>query len=366
MASPESLTMRTASPLAKSQLDSSGIESSQSACGCQGAGAKTYFKISLRGASSATFVAFLVYMMVQSSKAPSDRPLVQQSNLYLPLWYTIVYVGGILPTVMINAAAGKWTAPPFNYPPRKSYVVYLHVIPAVLWLLGSALQVFWTTVDNWAYHRVTGNPFMTTIFVTFELTAVYSLVTELSPLGHHVKFMEWSLVLGTFVYFALGMFYVSLGADYHIGHKICMNVLIIDASGPALFRVLRHFRELVTGRLFKCNRFTNYADIPGNPRNLKNMHNVESTYFVMGFLVTNAYASFVLYKDGVLFNSPWSGLAWSFLSFPVVSIVAGILLRFVPGINEDWREDFNWTPALDYNWQVLEPVADVEDVGMSS
>merc|ERR1719356_1115907 len=245
--------------------------------------------------------------MIQSPKAQSVGPLVRQSNFYLPLWYIIVYIGGISPTIMINVATGRWTAPPFNYPPKKAGIVYIQVIPAVLWLLGSTLQVYLTTVGDFVYHRVNGNPFMTSIFMTFELSAVYSLVSDLSPLGQHVKFMEWALAIGTWIYFALGMFFVSSRwpEDYHTGHKICMNILMITASGPGFFRVLRHFRELVTGRLFKCNLYTNYADIPGTP-NLKNFRNVESTYFVLAFLLTDAYAGLVLYKEGVLFKSPWT------------------------------------------------------------
>jgi hypothetical protein len=313
---------------------------------------KACFKLTMRGASSVAFVGFLVHMMIQSPKTAKIGPLIQQSNFYLPLWYIIIYCGGILPTIMINALTGKWTAPPFIYPPKGAATICIHVIPAVLWLVGSIVQVYLTTVGDFVYHRVNGNPFMAIIFVTFELSALYSLVKDLSPLGRHVKFMEWALAIGTFIYFVMGMVFISSGIpEYHTGHKICMNVCMITASGPGLFRVLRHLRELVSGRLFQVSRFTNYADIPGSPY-LRNFRDVESTYFCLAFLITDAYAGLVFYREGILFDSPWSTLGWSFLILPVFAVVLSILLRFVPGIDED----FKWTPALNYNWPVLKPV----------
>jgi len=180
-----------------------------------------------------------------------------------------------------------------------------------------------------------------------------SCFSKLSPLGAHVQFMEILLGLGTFIFFFMGMVFIAL--KDHLGHKICMNVLIITALGPGFFRVLRHTRELLTCRLFKVDRYTNYQDIPGT-RNLRNFHNVESTYFVLAFLLTDLYTFWALHTYEV-FTTEKAWLGYLCVGLPVVAVLVGILLRHVPCVTEKMfpgqSQDFNWSLALDYNFPVL-------------
>jgi len=168
-------------------------------------------------------------------------------------------------------------------------------------------------------------------------------------------FMEWSLALGTNVYFFAGMAFVSLG---HIqGHIICMNMLMITAFGPGFFRVLRHAREFVTGRLFQPSNYKNYLDVVGTAH-LRNFRCVESSYFCMAFVFTDAYAAFVFHQTGVFADPEWRRLALAFVALPIAFLVFGILLRCFPCLTDlFWpgqSEDFNWYFCLDYDWNVLE------------
>uniref|UniRef100_A0A7S1F6Z8 Uncharacterized protein n=1 Tax=Noctiluca scintillans TaxID=2966 RepID=A0A7S1F6Z8_NOCSC len=281
-----------------------------------------------------------------------NRALVTDANIYVSLWYIIVITGGLLPTLSIAFYTGQWCAPPFNYPSQAidKKVIILHVIPATCWLFGSTAMLFATTFENFNLHREIGLCLMQTIFVAFLASAMYSLVSDLSPLGKHVQLMEWFLAFGTWLYFVLGMYFIAQpGTEYHTGHKICMVTTMITASGPGFFRVLRHFRELVTGRLFRPSLFTNYSEVPSNERNWTNLKSVESTYFCLAFIMTDAYLLFVFSRMGVLRDSEWSLLCWMVVSFPVISVLISALLRFVPGLNND----FSFSFALNYDFTTL-------------
>merc|ERR1712232_183703 len=133
------------------------------------------------------------------------------------------------------------------------------------------------------------------------------------------------------------------------GHKICMIMTMITASGPGFFRVLRHARELVAGRLFSPARFTEYDDVPNNPPQWVNFKNVESTYFCLAFLGTDAFAAFAFHRMGLLSGSGWSWLCQVFVMFPVLAVVGSIFVRFVPNAHDD----FDFAFAIDYNFPVL-------------
>merc|ERR1719210_1701221 len=113
-----------------------------------------------------------------------------------------------------------------------------------------------------------------------------------------------------------------------------------------MFRVLRHTRELLSCRLFKPSRFTNYYDIPKrSAADFKNFKDVESTYFCIAFLITDAYIFHTLYQMGVWTQpaapSPgggdpfeWRHIMSTFIALPVVVIVISILVRYTPLMTE--------------------------------
>lgn len=313
------------------------------------------------------FIAALACMAVRvliKRDQLTGRPLVIDANIYVPLFYIVAIVGGILPTVAIHLWTGNWCAPPFNYSsePKRIGVILLHVVPAISWLVCSAMMVFSTTLSKFTFHRVLGLSWMQSIFIIFEVSSIYSLVSDRSPLGKHVQSMEWLLVVGTWFYFVLGMLFISIQTNedtYHTGHKICMVTTMITASGPGFFRVLRHLRELVTGRIFKPTLFTNYSDVPNNSHNWKNFKDVESTYFCLAISLTTTYLTFVFYKMGTLLHSDWSALCLVLVALPFVGVLVSILWRFVPG----HHQDFDFSFALDYNFKVLK---DAETNFMSS
>jgi len=293
-----------------------------------------------------------------------DRAYISEATTWVSIWYFIVTAGGLMPTFLISLFTDKWTAPPFNYRTKGTGIILLHVIPATLWLIGSILQVFFTTLDkpswelaqgpNGAFlvHRVFGGSLMNTIFIVFEVSAIYSLVSNLSPLGKHVQLMEWLLAIGTFIYFTTGLFFIYLQDPYyHTGHKICMIMTMITASGPGFFRVLRHTRELATGRLFSPALFTEYDDVPKNRHQWRNFKNVESTYFCLAFIGTDLFAALVFSRMGLLHGSEWSWLCQLFVMFPVLAVVGSILVRIV--LAKETYEDFHFTFAIDYIFPVL-------------
>merc|ERR1719464_182755 len=121
---------------------------------------------------------------------------------------------------------------------------------------------------------------------------------------------------------------------------------MITASGPGFFRVLRHTRELLSCRLFKPTRFTNYYDIPERPEaDFRNFKSVESTYFCMAFMLTNAYIAWTLFQMGV-WTQPatpnpaggdpyeWRTLMSIFIFIPVLAIIISILVRYTPLMND--------------------------------
>lgn len=302
----------------------------------------------------ALFMVFVAHVAMRSDQLPDGAdPLVRDSSLYIPIWYFLVCGWGLVPTMLIGALGGKWTAPPFYYPPPKSFIVTAHAAPAMLWLVGSALQIFFAqegllsaTADPWLQHRVLGMTGMTSIFVAFQITAIISLLADLSPLGRHVQFMEWNLALGSWLVFAAGLYYISTGPAGHTGHKICMSFVMLYASGPLAFRVLRHVRELLAGRLFSPGKFSAYSDLEG--KRLKDMRNVESTYFCIAFLMTNAYAFLFSYQSGILLgDEKW--LVYCLLILPIAGVLLGILMRFVPGISPD----FQWRFQLDFSIETI-------------
>lgn len=325
------------------------------------------FAVVARATTCIGFVAFLAWMAVRSQTLEGIPELTKKSNFYLPIWYIICFVGGLIPTMMIQAIYGKWTAPPFNYPQvgLKQKIVVLHVVPACLWCFGSIWQVFLTTIGDIFYHKFFGIGFMIPIFTVFIGTAIISLVWDISPLGAHVKFMEWALALGTSFFFVVAMYFVARGGEWIDGHKICMNIVMIYAFGPGFFRVLRHLREFIRCRLTKAPLFTNYSDIPGTDY-VKNFRDVESTYFCLAFLFTDAFAAIVMWQDGLLSSSSgWQTFCIGCLLMPVFAVILSVLIRFFPSVTERLgsSEDFNFSFALDYNWPVLmmEPVAQEAD-----
>jgi predicted aminopeptidase len=41
---------------------------------------------------------------------------------------------GFLPSIIILLVYDKWTAPPFNYPNANRNSIFMHTVPAFLWL----------------------------------------------------------------------------------------------------------------------------------------------------------------------------------------------------------------------------------------
>jgi len=306
-------------------------------------------------------LAFQVYIVFRALQPKGKMmpahtdPLVTKTNIFLGIWNFICFLGGIAPTCLIQTFYKKWTAPPFNYPTKKfkTDIIWLHVVPAVAWFTFASIQIYTTGLHSWAWHRFNGLAILIPVFAVFNFSAMISCFSKLSPLGAHVQFMEILLGLGTFIYFVMGAGFIAF--KDHLGHKICMNVLIITALGPGFFRCLRHTRELVTGRLFKVDRYTNYQDLPGT-KNLRNFRDVESTYFVLAFLLTDAFTACALYTYGV-FTTEKDWLGYFCLGVPAFAVLFGILLRYFPHVTEymfpGQSQDFNWSFALDYNFPVL-------------
>jgi len=304
-------------------------------------------------------LAWMIQRALVNKEEWDDRLLVFDANVYVSLWYIIVITGGLMPPLILRSFSGQWCAPPFNYPPTGAHIIALHVIPAVTWLVTSGAMVFFTTLEDFSLHRTFGMAGMQSIFLTFELSALYSMVSNLSPLGRHVQTMETLLAAATWLYFVIGMYYIAqFEPEYHTGHKISMVTTMITASGPGFFRVLRHTRELLSGRLCKPTRYTNYADVPDNAENWYNFKSVESTYFCLAFLITDAFVIWVYHQMGMLSDPRWGSLCIFYGVLPILGVVMPILYRFVPG----HHPDFDWTFSLNYNFPVLtgEPKSDAE------
>ena len=316
------------------------------------------------------FQLYLIYRgmyVIDREKHPVDY----KANIYIPIWNFVCFGGGIVPTLLIQAYYGKYTAPPFNYPWRvgqmyssdQTTILKLHVVPAMLWFLATSFQVFaiGLTDSKIPWHRIGGLTFAVPVFSIFDFSAMISCLDKLSPLGAHVIFMEVSLALGTLIFFLMGLFFIAI-KDY-FAHKICMTFLIITALGPGFFRVLRHFRELVSWRLFKAPQFTNYKDVE-DTKHTYNFRNVESTYFTMAFLITDAYAGYTLYQYGVFKDPTHAWLGYFFVALPVLFVIFGATLRYfpsitglfcrlVPRLSKGDQKDFHWAAALNYNFCVL-------------
>merc|ERR1719511_638563 len=103
-------------------------------------------------------LAFMVARVLIKRGQFGDRPLVVDANIYVPIFYIVVTVVGLLPTMAIALWTGEWCAPPFNYPlaTKKASIIALHVVPSILWMVGSATMVFSTTLSTFGFHRGLG------------------------------------------------------------------------------------------------------------------------------------------------------------------------------------------------------------------
>lgn len=89
-------------------------------------------------------MALMVYVFVKAfsiqeiPSIPDENRLVIWFNFYLPCYFFLLNIG-FAPPLTYLMWHKKWTAPPFNYPKYRINVVYLHTMPALLWLVTSTL-----------------------------------------------------------------------------------------------------------------------------------------------------------------------------------------------------------------------------------
>ena len=255
-------------------------------------------------------VMFMFYKSLTNEDLKNKKPLIQVVNLYLPIFILFIQLGFAY-SLYIYCKKQKWTASPFNYPPDKEQMINFHVIPAFIWLFTASLQVYLISLPNSIYHRILGMCLFF-LFAIFILTAIISVRKKLSPLGTHVEFMEWSLVLGSSLYLFLGIMFICLARkrnEFYEYHMIAMTCTIISSAGPGVFRVLRLIREACFKRLCKSDDYTNYEEVnfPGGDdktkknslKNITNMHDVESTYFCLAFVITSLCMYVPFYLAGM-------------------------------------------------------------------
>jgi hypothetical protein len=314
----------------------------------------------------AGYVAFVAYMMKanEDKNDNEDSKAVYNGTKFVGMYYLLLTFIGFSPPLIIKGFTGRWTAPPFYYPENSARVLNSHVLPAICWLLLSTVQVFLISQAYYMGHRVLGNPIIFTNMVIFLITAVYSEVKKVSPLGDFVICMESALAIGVFVTFCTGMYFIAAASQNYFGdaefeknrvvliqhHKEFMILTIFYAGGPGLFRVLRTTREFLTCRLFQASRYSAYSDVPNTPY-LKSFRDVEATYFSMAFVITTSMAAYVLHL--------MDGLYWMtilYLTFPFLAILLFVSLRCSPSLL-NWlkldHQDMNWSFALDYNFDPL-------------
>ena len=109
-------------------------------------------------------------------------------------------------------------------------------------------------------HIATGITVGVGIFGAFVSTAMYSRAVKVSPLGRHVMFLEWWLGVASGVYLFAALVAIALFNDHYF-HKVFMTFCILSSTGPGIFRALRSTRELVTGRLFKYDKYKLYDQV---------------------------------------------------------------------------------------------------------
>jgi len=277
---------------------------------------------------------------------------------------------GFIPPLWIWGRTLRWTAPPFKYRYTKQGqgVVTSHTIPALMWLALVSFQIKFLEPGAYMYHKILGFPFLSGLFSIFIITAVFSEKLKISPLGRHVMFMETFLSLGLMLYFAAGAVFIVIGDA--VSHRICMVALLIGSGGPGTFRVLRSIREFIAGRLSQYDKYTFYDQlnekidpvslIPGeqethianmrrgeNADHLTDFRNVESSYFCMAFIVTDTWLFLTYY-----FANHLNWMSLLFCSFPIIVVILGIILRFIPPLLKYFpardQKDFHWSFQFDY------------------
>jgi len=316
-------------------------------------------------------LAFQLDVLLQTFFAPiaSEDRLTTSIKVSWALYVFFLQIG-FIPPLWIWGRTLRWTAPPFRYRYTKTGqgVVTSHTIPALLWLALVSFQIKFLEPGSYLYHRILGFPFLSGLFSIFIITAVFSEKLKISPLGRHVMFMETFLSLGLMLYFGAGAIFIIIGDQ--VSHRICMVALLIGSGGPGTFRVLRSIREFISGRLSQYDQYTFYDQlneeldpvslIPNlqavhqanmkigeNAAHLTDFRNVESSYFCMAFIVTDIWLFLTYYLANQL---NWMSIM--FCSFPIIVVIFGILLRFIPPLlnffPERDRKDFWWNFQFDY------------------
>lgn len=292
------------------------------------------------------FVTFyFVYMIVNPRLNHVDKYLIKVpikvSNQAVAGYYLIIFFVGFTPPMVILTITGNWSASPFWYPQDKRWVIRAHVFFAFGWLLWSAVQVSLITLKNPDYHKASGVCLVILVFMPFVYTAMFSAYEKISPLGPHVTVMEIELALGLLTYLLAGLIAVVL--DHWEWHTISMVGLCFGSGGPGLFRVLRTIREIVTRRIWRVKYYTNYADIHMDPVNLKNMHDVEATYFSITFCLEGIAVYIVYYFCGQ-YNDP---LAITMSVVPFLIVGFNIILDYTCCKNLGFKF------CLDYDFKTL-------------
>lgn len=302
-------------------------------------------------------LVYLFYCVIRSITDTSPMyasPYIKVFNIYLPIYYIFLQIG-FLPPIIIFIKYGFLSAPPFIYPMDKSLILFFHVIPAFSWLALSVLQVRFLTYANRIGHQVLGMAFITLLYGGFAASAWYSKVRRLSPLGKHVMFMESGLLTGILLYFSSAIVFIVIGKWKALNgesdaywwfnqHKILMIAAILGTGGPGVFRVLRTTREIVTGRIWTPLKYPFYrAILNRGGADLKDLQNVESTYFNLAFLLNNVIMFVPYYIEGKDLDN-W--YVWLILAFPCGYVILGMILAKCGCLN-----NFKW--QLDYSKETV-------------
>jgi len=299
------------------------------------------------------FVALQILLINMFMKSSSlvwsefgNVPLEKVLMFWLPIHFQVLFVGFIPPlSIWMLSKEAKWSAPPFMYNAEQRIVLVYHTFPAFTWLLLAALQVYFIN-EIPEMHAVTGVAMTIPIFGAFIVTAMYSRDRMLSPLGNHVMFLEFWLGTASALYLFISLVSMVFFDNKQM-HKIFMTFCILSSTGPGVFRCMRTTRELLMGRLFQVAKYKWYdqALIKGANESeetrlarVKNLQDVESTYFASAFLVTNVGIALVFGAAGMLKE-------------PI--IVAGLIAP--PAIIAFARIcGHRFTPCLDYNFDVFD------------
>merc|ERR1712124_177773 len=118
-----------------------------------------------------------MFAFASNVRVNTQGPLVYEISVVCSLYYVFVFVG-ILPPMFIHTFTGKWTMPPFGYPVSEYSHQVSHVVPAVLWLVLSAVQVYTTQHSWWYTHRLLGGSVLSMIAPVFMFTSGRSMTKK--------------------------------------------------------------------------------------------------------------------------------------------------------------------------------------------